>query len=729
MNRKIITKSILLFWFVCLSLIVFGQNNQVSTEPNDLPVTSNVVVPNFINDTAACRITGKLDSRSDIDYYRIYLPEDYSYTLKVNVTSLTSGAYSYYTYFSEDQKSDYSYMGPIQINSLADRTFYFKLNGYNDPDYLFEITVIRSITPIISTNISYLNNLSADGDDIRIKISSNSAWDITLPEGFTASPNEGTGTDSVTIHVGKNESVESRTGKIIVNGVSNYCTIYYSQQGVTFNDPNEPNNTLETATSLVLPAFTNDTSRVTMPLASFSDKSDFDFYKLILEEGYNYRLTLIDHLSEINDWNLVNNGIAYIDVYNNEGNLINESGSRFLSKGGNTLFYQAKPYILGNYNYDIFIKRYDGGFLEANAERTKFTYKGSSYYAGIEANSSVDWKAKASNDWIQLYDTAGVSGCSTLSFKVLANATTNARSGNIIFTAAGVTPVVVSISQDGTGDVLPDSYESNNSAKEAFSIPFSLLNNGSTYTIDATIDSKNDVDFYKITLPSDINLYRISSDLIANNGSYNSESYLLYAYQFYGKDTSFTNSDKVGSATLKGGETYYMKIENNPFSLPDTGNYQLNCKVEKIDSPYFTTSAASSYQVGWKGDTIISIVVNTNVSFMVECFNKLENTVIYPNYSKYETSQVVEVSVYKNHSTEIRKDTIYFYPEGMMPIKIPVVQAAGVVTNFSLPDTAIYLNYIQPKIAVDILSNTSISTFEGISWANNYSTVFGNSRL
>lgn len=121
-----------------------------------------------------------------------------------------------------------------------------------------------------------------------------------------------------------------------------------------------------------------------------------------------------------------------------------------------------------------------------------------------------------------------------------------------------------------------DSYEANNTASTAY--PLGTVNSSSkTYTVNATVHTSSDVDYYKVVCPAGYN-YTVNATLYS---AYNSNNYTAYAIYNCSTNTNSWGTSYDGqmpARTLNNGGTVYFRVSPVSGSL---GTYQLKITVTR----------------------------------------------------------------------------------------------------------------------------------------------------
>jgi hypothetical protein len=132
-------------------------------------------------------------------------------------------------------------------------------------------------------------------------------------------------------------------------------------------------------------------------------------------------------------------------------------------------------------------------------------------------------------------------------------------------------------------DIVPDVYESNNAAAQAYNLPISFNGNAAIIkTQGANCHVGDDFDYYRLSLPSGFN-YTITARLQDSYNSNDGKEYTLDA-QFTHSTNGSTWSDSYDDilpgnvSVLNGGNLYFFV---SPFFLGNTGTYALQINISR----------------------------------------------------------------------------------------------------------------------------------------------------
>jgi len=174
-----------------------------------------------------------------------------------------------------------------------------------------------------------------------------------------------TGTGSHTLNVGNN------TIRVVVtapgNSISKTYTITVNRAILIAPDKYEPNNTITQAYSLPV-SFINDTASVKTTGSNFHNQSDIDYYKIELQTGHNYVISVWLYDLHSNDdantctvdakFKYSTNGTGWSAEFDDliPGNIV-------LINGG-TVYFRVDPFVegdMGSYLLNLFIERKTAG--------------------------------------------------------------------------------------------------------------------------------------------------------------------------------------------------------------------------------------------------------------------------------------------------------------------------------------------------------------------------------
>lgn len=130
-------------------------------------------------------------------------------------------------------------------------------------------------------------------------------------------------------------------------------------------------------------------------------------------------------------------------------------------------------------------------------------------------------------------------------------------------------------------DLKPDIYENNNTQSQACNLPVNFSGNSATInTNGSNFHVGNDVDYYKVVLPSGYN-YTITPRLDDEYSSGNGQTYTvdaLFSYSINGTTYSETYDDVMaGNINVSNGGTVYFKVV--PYFSGNTGTYLLTMNI------------------------------------------------------------------------------------------------------------------------------------------------------
>lgn len=216
----------------------------------------------------------------------------------------------------------------------------------------------------------------------------------------------------------------------------------------------------------------------------------------------------------------------------------------------------------------------------------------------------------------------------------------------------------------------PDPYEDNNTPSAAYVLPLSFSGNTATVaTTGANFHTGNDVDNYKINLPSGYN-YTISARLHDSYNSGNGNTYTADAKFFYfidgGTDWSEAYDDVMPSdINIQNGGRLYLYVA--PYYPGVTGTYLLDIQVTRtpstgIDEPFSSQA--------------IKVYPNPAKEFVVIDLNEFTDKVNSISLINIQGQQISSTQVAEEKSVRLE---LHGLPDGVYFIQIDTEQ--GVLTK------------------------------------------------
>jgi hypothetical protein len=134
-----------------------------------------------------------------------------------------------------------------------------------------------------------------------------------------------------------------------------------------------------------------------------------------------------------------------------------------------------------------------------------------------------------------------------------------------------------------SSQIAPDKYEPNNTLEQAYSLDVTFINNtASVKTTGSTFHNANDIDYYKVNLPTGYN-YNFSAWLLDLRNNDEQKTYTVdakFTYSTNGQDWSDEFDDIMqGSVSIVNGGTVYFRVV--PFFVGDIGTYLLEIEIER----------------------------------------------------------------------------------------------------------------------------------------------------
>ena len=553
--------------------------------------------------------------------------EDGSFVQNIQIINITNGLKANYHYSNGlDFTGNITATPGTYLMELAfqrdgeSQWYYAGSSNYQNPVF---VTVVAP--PTLAVSASSLS-FQASGESTMINVISNVNWTATSSASWlTIYPNSGTESGYMIVTASANTSNSTRSATITVSGSNGAAskTITVSQDANTGNQPDsyEPNNTVATAYNLGTIQSTSKTFTIN---ASLHTINDIDFYKIYLPEGYDYTVsashkdfynsalaactkmffsedgsTMIQaKLHEISPVTINNGGIVYFKVIGNNGNSydvgdyeltinITRSGTSSPEpdsyEPNNTV---ATAYNLGTIQTDS--KTFD---ISANFHtETDLDYYKIELPTGYKYTISAI-KNDANNSSYTGYATMHISldGTTTAgSYDSEMPAKTINNGGTIYFKINGFNgnsydigtyQLSIFITRTEEPSVSPDSYETNNTVATAAYI--GSVTSNRTFTINATLHTASDVDYYKINLPAEYK-YTIS----ANKNDYFNSSHTARTNMYFSSDGSTMTGpyNPMPPTTINNGGNIYFKINGYNGNNNDIGTYQLIINVSRISN-------------------------------------------------------------------------------------------------------------------------------------------------
>src|SRR6218665_1969671 len=594
---------------------------------NNTVEQASLLPSTFTNNASAIDISSvNCHAASDVDYYKISLEPEYTYTL----SGALYGSYNQNkgSNYTLDAKISYSTNG-TRWSATADKqllpatvpggTLYLKIEParYNGVGaYAAKIEIKRSGTAGCTYTLSPNKQAAkeADSDQVTVTTSAPSCiWSATSDISWiTIASGSGTGSRNVDYSYQANMATAPRIGRITIADK----TYTVAQEGrpliADAYEGNEGNNIKDKAYQFPALTFTQNVATVDISPASCHLTSDVDYYKIVLETGYTYRLSgaLYGFYNQID-----NSNYTLVDVrisYSTDGGA-NWSGPPDSQLPHGTTVSGGDIYLkiwgagsTGPYAAKIEIKRATtvGCTYSLSAVSKEATTQAGSEQVTVTATgSSCIWTATSNVGWITVTSGASASGSGNVGYSYTENTSPSSRRGTI--SVAGETYTVTQAGRP----IPPDSYEPNDSKEAAHLLEANFspsLQQNATAAIlisSANCHATNDVDYYKIELRTEYT-YRLSGILYVLGNQIDHSNYTLGAEISYSIDNGASWSKptdrRLSPATVPGG-TLYLKIK--PSSNGYAGAYaaridiRAGCSASLPVLKKTVTSAEGSEQI------------------------------------------------------------------------------------------------------------------------------------
>src|SRR6218665_3840811 len=501
-------------------------------EPNNTTAQATPLNATFTQNASIVHISSaNCHEIRDADIYKIELGTEYTYTL--------SGALKLYNTISNshfDGKISYSTDNGLNwrrssvgynLSSAAvpGGTLYLKIEParYDDVGtYAAKIEIKRSGTAGCTYTLSPNKQAAkeAGSDQVTVTTSAPSCiWAATSDVSWiTLASGSGTGSRNVAYSYQANMATAPRTGHITIAGQTYTVTQEARPLIADAYEGNEGNNIKDKAYQFPALTFTQNVGTADISSASCHLKSDVDYYKIVLETGYTYRLSgaLYGFYNQID-----NSNYTLVDVrisYSTDGGA-NWSGPPDSQLPHGTTVSGGDIYLkiwgagsTGTYAAKIEIKRATtvGCTYSLSAVSKEATTQAGSEQVTVTATgSSCIWTATSNVGWITVTSGASASGSGNVGYSYTENTSPSSRRGTI--SVAGETYTVTQAGRP----IPPDSYEPNDSKEAAhlleanFSPSFQQNATAAIHISSANCHATNDVDYYKIELRTEYT-YRLS---------------------------------------------------------------------------------------------------------------------------------------------------------------------------------------------------------------------------
>jgi len=242
------------------------------------------------------------------------------------------------------------------------------------------------------------------------------------------------------------------------------------------------------------------------------------------------------------------------------------------------------------------------------------------------------------------------------------------------------TPVnlTVTIRDNDSTTVEADMYEVNNTEAQAFALsPVFSANTATVKTVNATIHSSTDLDYFKITLPAGYN-YSLSSRVHDSGASADGKTYTCNVKYSYKTGAWSSVSDTQAPVfSVNDGGTVLFKVE--PFTTGATGTYALEITItreEVAGSPVLSVSP-SYHNVPANSGRVSFTVTNTGEGTMTWTASASQDWLSV----EYNETTLSVSYLYNSGSQRTGIVTITAPGAENSPKTVQIIQAAGAVLS------------------------------------------------
>lgn len=561
-------------------------------ETNDLETNATSLNYVFNNDVATILIdSASIHSTTDVDYFKLTLPEGYTYKISTDLLdhSIDAG-YSY----KIDNGTFGSRVDQLEDFTVTQGSVYFKVvpyfSGYFGA-YGLKIVITRGAgMPTLSATPTSID-LTTNASNTSLAITSNTKWNIT-PDGsewLSLSSISGSNNGTITVSVEKNTGLYDRYASFTISANGTLSkTINVFQAGNNLPDDSyEANETEATAKELTV-TFNGNTASVITNGAQISTTTDKDYYKInlpTLAAGSSYAVSgLLHDIAENSQ--LVNAKVSYkIGSSGSWSSYYNTSIPDFTFVGGDYVYFMVVPMWSdekGAYSLDLTINK--------NTAAPTLTVSGTTLSLAANDNSTntftitsnSNWKVVSDAPWLTVSSGSG-SGSGTVTITGLANVGSSNRTATLTISCPTVTSKTITVTQAGNGVPTVDSYEVNDTEAAAKELALTFTNDkASVKTTGSNIHSNTDLDYYKIQLPAGYT-YSVSSQIYDYYNDEDGNYYSLDAEYYIKKGSSGTWSFYYDSQApdffIAGGDYIYFKT--GPYYTNGKGNYALEVNITR----------------------------------------------------------------------------------------------------------------------------------------------------
>lgn len=601
-----------------INIVQYGKNlPDDKYEPNNSESTARELSMTLADST--CNILDpdlNISSVNDTDFYKIYLPAGSAYTLMAQ--AIPSDQYHYFQ-ISYKKDNSGSWSSPLTGTSSSiyysgGGYIYFKVymnKSHETGPYTFNVLVNKNKTsPVLTVSSGSLNIDAAANSTATFNITSNSGWMVSSSsEWLTIDPSSGWRNGTVTITAKANNSpYYSRTGYVYVicPGLSKK-TIYVSQNYRTtlLPDDFETNDTEEASSALPL-NFTDNNSFIKTPGTNLHTSTDIDYFKITLPEGYQYTISsrLQDSYNHDDD-ETYSLDAKYCYKTSATGTWSYNADTRHSSFNfeGGDIFFKVMPYFsndMGNYSLQIEIIKSDGSAV-LNVSDTYLSIADDNLSTATFSISSQGtiWNISCSESWLTPSVTTGSDNAEII-LTATANPKTSYRYAVVTISGDGVPPGKIDVYQEGK-DLMPDSYESNDSENAASGLNLAFNGNEAVFiSNNLNMHTEDDRDYFRISL-DDGYCYTVSAGTTNTNCiiTYKTGTSTTWSSLFYG------NTPEI---SVIGKNDLYFFIES-----ANKGEYELSISVKR--EPYSLSSSVTDLSMNAVSGSV-SLDILSNIDWL-----------------------------------------------------------------------------------------------------------------
>ena len=223
----------------------------------------------------------------------------------------------------------------------------------------------------------------------------------------------------------------------------------------------------------------------------------------------------------------------------------------------------------------------DAAFLTISPTSYNFPASGGTSSA-ITVTSNQSWTVSSNASWLTVSPANG-SNNGTFTMRATVNSSPYSRSATVTVTGGGIPPKTISVTQDAGADV----YEPNDTQSSAYNLGVNFSGNSATInTTGSNFHTSNDVDYYKIDLPSGYN-YTVTPRLQDSYSSDNGQTYTVdakFSYLLNSGSWSIAYDTNCSAISVTNGGTLYFKVE--PYYSGNMGTYLLTINITRaIQAP------------------------------------------------------------------------------------------------------------------------------------------------